>query len=61
MCGIGMVSKDFELSSQPNFGDWKISVESEVHLIHIELSYLLKKRASVQYTGLAPSLKNCSS
>ena len=55
MCGIGMVSKDFELSSQPNFGDWKISVEIEVHLIYIELSYILKTRASVQYTGLAPS------
>ena len=25
----GVVSKDFELSSQPNMGDWKISVDSE--------------------------------
>ena len=28
---VGMISKDFELSSQPNFGDWKISVEVEVY------------------------------
>lgn len=52
-----MVSKDFELSSQPNFGDWKISVEIEVHLIYIDLSYILKTRASVQHTTLALSLK----
>ena len=37
---LGVVTRDFELSSQPNLGTWKITVEVDVSLFQRIIKYL---------------------